>query len=86
MHSTSLTVSALAECLAGIPPLELKGTALLRECRPASGLVPAGLPRAALTAAISEIVDYTGRCTAAARRLSHLTPVPLLHVIGAYGL
>jgi predicted Zn-dependent protease len=37
--------------------------------------------------AVTEMIAYTGRCTAAAQRLSNLTPVPLLHVaISEFGL
>ena len=39
------------------------------------------VPRETLKEAVSEIVDYTGRCVAAAQRLSHLAPIPLTAIV-----
>ena len=76
MFNSSMTSNALRECLAVTKPVDLLGMRLLRTC-PQPGLYPPDLPRETLTEAVSEIVDYTGRCAAAARRLSHLAPIPL---------
>lgn len=62
----------LYTCLSATPPLDLLGMRLL-EAHPQ----PDDIPRARLKEAVCEIVDYTGRCAAAARRLSQLTPVPV---------
>ena len=74
----SLTHDDLRACLAATPPVELLGMTLLRQGSPQ--LHPADVPRDTLREAVTEIVAYTGRCTAAAHRLSNLTPIPLLHI------
>ncbi len=76
MFGTGITVESLRDCLAATAPVDLLGMRLLKAC-PQPGLYPTDLPRETLKAAVSEIVDYTGRCAAAARRLSHLAPIPL---------
>lgn len=76
MFGTGMTVESLRDCLAATAPVDLLGMRLLKAC-PQPGLYPTDLPREALKEAVSEIVDYTGRCAAAARRLSHLAPIPL---------
>ncbi len=76
MFQAGLTTDALRNCLAATAPVDLLGMRLLQAC-PQPGLYPADLPRETLKEAVSEIVDYTGRCAAAARRLSHLAPIPL---------
>ncbi|MBZ0292439.1 MAG: hypothetical protein K8L99_07700 [Anaerolineae bacterium] len=76
MFNSGMTVETLRDCLAATDPVNLLGMRLLKTC-PQTGLYPTDLPRETLKEAVSEIVDYTGRCTAAARRLSHLAPIPL---------
>lgn len=76
MFNSGMTVESLRDCLAATAPVDLLGMRLLKAC-PQPGLYPTDLPRETLKAAVSEIVDYTGRCAAAARRLSHLAPIPL---------
>ncbi len=76
MFGTGITVESLRDCLAATAPVDLLGMRLLRAC-PQPHAYPTDLPRETLKAAVSEIVDYTGRCAAAARRLSHLAPIPL---------
>lgn len=81
MFNSGMTVESLRDCLAATAPVDLLGMRLLKQrleqARPQPGLYPTDLPRETLKAAVSEIVDYTGRCAAAARRLSHLAPIPL---------
>jgi hypothetical protein len=76
MFNSGMTVESLRDCLAATAPVDLLGMRLLKAC-PQPGLYPTDLPRETLKEAVSEIVDYTGRCAAAARRLSHLAPIPL---------
>jgi hypothetical protein len=86
MFSASMTAEHLRACLVATGPVDLLGMRLLRAC-PQPGLFPADLPRETLKEAVSEIVDYTGRCAAAARRLSQLGPFPLTTVqIVEFGL
>ncbi len=76
MFYSGMTADTLRECLAATDPVDLLGMRLLQMC-PQPGLYPTDLPRETLKEAVSETVDYTGRCAAAARRLSHLAPIPL---------
>lgn len=76
MFNTGMNVDILRDCLAAIAPVDLLGMRLLKAC-PQPGLYPADIPRDTLKEAVSEIVEYTGRCIAVAQRLSHLTPIPL---------
>ena len=86
MFNTGMTADTLRNFLATTDPVDLLGMRLLQAC-PQPGLYPTDLPRETLTEAVTEIVDYTGRCTAAARRLSHLAPIPLTTIrILEYGL
>ena len=79
-------IDILRDCLVAAAPLDLLGMRLLQTC-PQPGLYPTDLPRETLKEAVSEIVDYTGRCTAVARRLSHLAPIPLITIeLLEYGL
>ena len=71
------TADTLRRCLLTIPTVELKGMALLRECRPISGFFPTGIPREPLIEAVMEIVAYTERSQRAAEALANLTPIPL---------
>jgi hypothetical protein len=72
-------LDTLVDVLCELSPLDLLGMRLLQTC-PQPGLSPTDLPRETLKEAVSEIVDYTGRCTAVARRLSHLAPIPLITI------
>ncbi len=82
MFNAGMTVETLRDCLVAAAPLDLLGMRLLQAC-PQPGLYPlisgtkTRFPRETLKEAVSEIVDYTGRCAAVARRLSHLAPIPL---------
>ena len=75
MFDAGMTADTLRACLAATDPVDLLGMRLLQTC-PQPGLYPTDLPRETVKQAVSEIVDYTGRCAAVARRLSHLAPVP----------
>ena len=88
MIDAGLTVSGLRDCLAGIPPIELKGMALLRQSkspeRPPQGQIfpqparePSGIPREAIVEAVTELIAYTERCRRAAQQLATLAPIPL---------
>ena len=79
MFNSGMSVETLRDCLVAATPLDLLGMRLLQTC-PHSGLYPTDLPRETLKEAVSEIVDYTGRCTAVARRLAHLAPIPLVTI------
>ena len=84
MHKVTLTIECLRDCLAGLPPVELKGMALLRERRPHGQFFPQleggqiGIPRETIAEAVTEIVGYTKRCRRAAQQLTKLTPIPLI--------
>jgi hypothetical protein len=83
MFDAGLTVESLRDCLTGLPPVELKGMALLRECRPDGQFFPQlnggqqNLSREAIAEAVTEIVGYTQRCRRAAQQLETLAPIPL---------
>lgn len=83
MFDAGLTVDSLRDCLAGLPPVELKGMALLRERRPNGQFFPQlesgaqGIPRDVIAEAVTEIVGYTERCRRAAQQLVKLAPIPL---------
>ena len=86
MSSVSFGLDELQSCLVSVPPLDLKGMRLLRE-QPHLLSGTARVPRPQLVEAVTEIVAYTGRCTAAARSLANLTPIPLLSVsLGEFGV
>jgi hypothetical protein len=76
MAQVTITVESLRVCLAAIEPVDLLGMRLLKAC-PQPGLYPTDIPRETLKEAVAEITEYTGRCMAAAQRLSHLTPISL---------
>lgn len=76
MPCSEIGLETLSEIIMSVSPINLLGMRLLKMC-PQPGLYPTDLPRETLKEAVSEIVDYTGRCAAAARRLSHLAPIPL---------
>lgn len=86
MIAQHLTAEGLRYLLDGIPPLELKGTALLREHHPSGGWFPAGLPCDTIREAVAEVIAYTGRCTAASRRLAKLSPIPLTMMDVGFGI
>lgn len=79
MSNIGLTHNTLCACLTAVAPCELLGITLLRQGSPQ--LFPADVPRDVLREAVTEIVAYTGRCAAAARRLADLSPVPLVQVV-----
>ena len=82
MASVGLNCDQLRNCLADAAPVDLLGMRLLKACPQ-----PADLPRETLTQAVVEIIEYTGRCQAAAQRLSQLAPIPLTTIaIPEYGL
>ena len=83
MFDAGLTLESLRDCLAGLPPVDLKGMALLRERRPHGQFFPQleggqqGIPRETIAEAVMEIVGYTERCHRAAQQLVKLAPIPL---------
>jgi hypothetical protein len=83
MFDAGLTVESLRDCLAGLPPVELKGMALLRERRPTGQFFPQmkGVQpdnrREFIAEAVTEIVIYTERCRRSAQQLTTLAPIPL---------
>ena len=83
MSQVTLTIDSLRDCLAGLPPVELKGMALLRERRPHGQFFPQleggqiGIARETIAEAVTEIVGYTERCRRAAQQLAKLTPISL---------
>lgn len=79
MPNIGLTHNTLCAYLAAVAPCELLGMTLLKQGSPR--LFPADVPRDVLREAVTEIVAYTGRCAAAARRLADLSPVPLTQIV-----
>jgi hypothetical protein len=79
MSSMGMTHHDLCACLTAVAPCELLGMTLLRQGSPQ--LFPADVPCDVLREAVTEIVAYTGRCAAAARRLADLSPIPLVQVV-----
>ncbi len=76
MLGSPFGLEELRVCLMGITPVELKGMGLLRmQPQLLAGTAP--IPRSQLVEAVTEIVAYTGRCTAAARQLAQITPIPI---------
>ncbi len=87
MRANGWTVQTLRDCLLTIPAVELKGTALLRECRPNGGFFPTGIPRETLIEAMTEIVAYTERSRRMGEALANLAPIHLLtQPVLEYGL
>jgi hypothetical protein len=64
----TLDQTTLGDCLAALPPVELKGLALMQQPHP---------ERAALREAVTELIAYTNACQQAADRLRDVPPVPL---------
>jgi len=83
---SDLTLETLVDCLTGLEALELQGTVLLREHRPTGAWFPSGLPRDQVQAAVEEIIAYTEACSATARLLANVPPIPLLTAPVAFGL
>lgn len=83
MFDAGLSVESLRDCLAGLPAVELKGMALLRERCPHGLFFPQlesggqGIPRETIAEVVTEIVGYTERCRRAAQQLAKLMPIPL---------
>lgn len=83
MFDAGLSVESLRDCLTGLSPVELKGMALLRECRLDGQFFPQlngrqqNLSRDAIAEAVTEIVEYTERCRRATQQLETLAPIPL---------
>jgi len=73
---TGLTHQGLADVLAVVEPVELKGVTLLRQCPPSS-FFPTGGSTAELVEATVEIIEYTRICEASLRRLQGLHPIPV---------
>jgi hypothetical protein len=61
--------TTLLDCLAALPPIELKGLALMQQPNP---------DRAALREAVTELITYTNACRQTAARLQNVPPVPLI--------
>ena len=83
MFSAGMTAETLRDYLAGLPPVELKGMALLRECRPQGQFFPhleggqQGIPRETIAEVVTEIVGYTERAQQMREVLTQLAAVPL---------
>ncbi len=77
MFSAGMDAENLRDCLLNLPPLELLGMKLLQDS-PHAGFFPSDVPHQTLKAAVVEMIDYGERCQSAARRLSKLTPVPVI--------
>jgi len=77
MSENTLTLEGLRGCLASAEPIELQGMRLLKE-RPHLMTATHPIPRHLVVEAVTEIVAYTERCTATARQLANLSPIPLL--------
>jgi hypothetical protein len=73
-----ITHHDLSACLSAVAPCELVGMTLLRQGSPQ--LVPPDIPRDVLREAVTEIIAYTQRCSAATHRLRDLSPVPLMNL------
>lgn len=72
----TLSLEALRDCLASTAPVELEGMRLLKE-RPHFLSGSLQIPREQLVAAVTELIEYTDQCAAAARKLADVGPVPL---------
>jgi len=79
MSENTLTLEDLRGCLASAESIELQGMRLLKE-RPHLMTASHPIPRHLVVEAVTEIVAYTERCTAAARQLANLSPIPLLTI------
>lgn len=88
MFSANFAQNHLRECLATVPPVELKGMALLRERHPTAGFFPPlDMPRAVIAEAVTELVAYTQRSQHAAAQIAKLAPIPLTTIsLLDYGL
>lgn len=79
-----MDADGLKAVLCGLPPLDLKGAALLDERE--TGLFPTAVPRDSLRGAVAEIVAYTSGCQMAARRVTRLAPIPLTVGVPSFAL
>lgn len=88
MFSAHFAQEHLRDCLASVPPVELKGMALLRERPSETGFFPPlDRPRAVIAEAVTELVAYTGRSQHAAAQVARLVPIPLTTIsLLDYGL
>lgn len=88
MFSAHFAQNHLCKCLANVPPVELKGMALLRERPSAAGFFPPlDMPRAVIAEAVTELVAYTQRSQHAAAQIAKLVPIPLTTIsLLDYGL
>ena len=80
MFGSGISLETLTECLTSVEPVNLQGMRLLKACPTATGLFPQNVPRETVKEAVIELVQYTERCNATARRLRNLAPVPLLTI------
>ena len=55
MFHSGMTAGSLRECLAGVPPVKLLGTELLKAHRPQGGIFPADVPRDQIKEAVSAL-------------------------------
>lgn len=71
-----MTSAQLAEILATVKPVELKGVALLKRRRPSGGKsFPTNISSKALADAAGELMGYQGKCATACENLMNLPPV-----------
>lgn len=76
MTGSNISLKTLVENLSGVEPLELEGMRLLK-AHSGNSLMPE-LPREQIKSAMVEVIEYTGRCRATARRLKKATAIPLM--------
>lgn len=78
---------AFYETLWVLPPVELKGMALLRERQMNPGFFPTDIPRETLVEAVIEVTVYTQRSLQTRDALAQLGPMPIINQsVGEYGL
>ena len=72
-----MTATQLADLLATVEPVELKGLALLQRRRPRAGQTFPDVSARAMADAAAELIDYQLQCSVAMDHLVHLPPVAL---------
>lgn len=80
MFGSGISLETLHDCLASVEPVDLQGMRLLKARPSSTGLFPQNVPRELIKEAVIELVQYTERCNATARRLRNLAPIPLTNL------
>ncbi len=87
LQVSPLTAEDLLACLEQIPPVELSGLALLRQCQPTPGhWFPGEVSTEQVVQATIEFIEYGNRSMSAAGKLAMLPPVPFRLPILEFGL